>query len=346
MKNKGVQRTLLVAVMVLLTALVAAPLFAGGNKEAPAGGTEKKAEMEEPVKIAYICKMLTHPWFQAEEKGAKEMAASLGVEYIGIDANLDDEAFMQGVESALAQGVKGLAVCITDAEMGPVVYDMVVNEAGIPLVTINDPFMDTEGNQVPHVGLDTYGTCYIGGEAMAELAKERGFFDAGNVVKVMSVNVSFKSFLHERTMGYQAAIIDNSPLTEADMITEDNETGMFEQVLPVAQSILNSHPEVTHWLVTGLNDDSAVAPLRAFEEAGFNMDNVIACGLGGYSLSYEEFAKGNTNYLAIKLDPESHGATGIKVLYDAIKSGGPVAEVTTTSGFVVGYDEYENYTWD
>jgi L-arabinose transport system substrate-binding protein len=338
--RKRVTKLSLVAVAVLTAvALAALPLFAmspdeNGDKE------------DEQIKIAYVCKMLTHPWFQAEEKGAKEMAAKLGVEYIGIDANLDDEAFMQGVESALAQGVDGIAVCITDAEMGPVVYDMVVGEAGIPLVTINDPFVDSSGKPVPHVGLDTYGTCYIGGKAMAELAKERGFFAPGNVVKVMSVNVSFKSFLHERTMGYQDAIIDNSPLTKDDMITEDNETGMFEQVLPVAQSILNSHPEVTHWLVTGLNDDSAVAPLRAFEEAGFPMENVIACGLGGYSLSYEEFSKGNTNYLAIKLDPESHGAEGIRVLYESIISGDPIGDLTTTSGFVVGYDEYENYSWD
>lgn len=329
-------KTLLVVAVIAMAAVVASPVFAAGQPDAD----------DDVIKIAYVCKMLTHPWFQAEEKGAMEMAESLGVKYIGIDANLDDEAFMQGVESALAQGVDGLAVCITDAEMGPVVYDMVVVEAGIPLVTINDPFMDSSGNQVPHVGLDTFGTCYIGGEAAAELAKERGFFDEGNVVKVMSVDVSFKSFLHERTMGYQAAIIENTPLTEADMITEDNETGMFEQVLPVAQAMLNSHPEVTHWIVTGLNDDSAIAPLRVFEEAGFPLENVIAIGLGGYALSFEEFEKGNTNYLAIKLDPEAHGATGIKALYDAIMGDGTVAEYTTTSGFVVGYDEYKNYSWD
>ncbi len=342
MKNKGVTRTLLITAVLLMTVLLAAPLFAGGKQESPSGG----AEAEKPIKIAYVCKMLTHPWFQAEEAGAKAKAEELGVEYIGIDANLDDEAFMQGVESALAQGVDGLMVCITDTEMGPSVYDMVVKDAGIPLVTINDPFVDSSGKPVPHVGLDTYGTCYIGGEAMAELAKERGFFEPGNVVKVMSVDVSFKSFLHERTMGFQAAIIDNTPLTEADMITEDNETGMFEQVLPVAQAIINSHPEVTHWLVTGLNDDSAVAPLRAFEEAGFPMENVIACGMGGYSLSYEEFAKGNKNYLAIKLDPASHGSEGVRVLYEAITTGNPIGDLTTTSGFVVGYDEYKNYSWD
>ncbi len=335
----------LVVMVVLLAFALAAPIFAGGKQEEAEGTGGAAAAEEEQVKIAYVCKMLTHPWFQEEERGAKQKAEELGVEYIGIDANLDDEAFMQGVESALAQGVDGLMVCITDAEMGPTVSQMCA-DAGVPLVAINDPFKDHNGEPIPHVGVDTYGTCYKGGEAMAALAKTRGFFEEGNNVKVMSVNVSFKTFLHERTLGFQDGIMENSPLGPDDMITEDNETGMFEQVLPVAQSIINSNPDVTHWLVTGLNDDSAVAPLRAFEEAGFDMDNVIACGMGGYSLSYEEFQKGNENYLAIKLQPQQHGAEGIRVLYENLVEGKKIERFTTTSGVIVGIDTYEEYSWE
>ena len=334
--KSGTPVVLWAVLMALL--LVAGPIFAGGGKEVARAGDDR-------IKIVYVCKMLTHPWFQEEDKGAKEMAAKLGVDYVGIDANLDDEAFMQGIEAAIAQGADGIMICITDQAMGPTVSDR-VRGAGLPLVTINDNIVDSGGKPVPHVGIDTYGACYAGGKAMAELAEKRGFFKAGNNVKIMSVDVSFKTFLHERTVGYQDGIIENSPLTKADAIAQDNETGMFEQVLPVAQSIINANPGVTHWLVTGLNDDSAVAPLRAFEEAGFPMANVIACGLGGYSLSYEEFAKGNRNYLTIKLQPQAHGAEGVRVLYEAIAEGKPLGGFTPTSGVVVGYDEYKNYTWE
>ncbi|TFG62277.1 MAG: hypothetical protein E4H36_08375 [Spirochaetales bacterium] len=337
------KKRLMMVLMVILALMMALPLFAGGKKETAPAASSTAAPKK--IKIAYVNKMLTHPWFQEEEKGAKAKAAELGVEYIGIDANLDDEAFMQGMESAIAQGVNGLMICITDAEMGPAVAQMAA-KAGIPLVAINDPFNDQNGNPVPHVGVDTYGTCKIGGVAMAKLAQEKGFFKAGNVVKVLSVDVSFKSFLHERTQGFQDGIMENSPLKAADMITQDNETGMFEQVLPVAQAIINSHPEVTHWLVTGLNDDSAVAPLRALEEAGFNMKNVIACGMGGYSLSGDEFKKGNDTYLAIKLDPQSHGSEGVRVLYENIVNKKPLERFTTTSGFVVGIADWQKYTWE
>jgi L-arabinose transport system substrate-binding protein len=323
------KKALFFVVAVMLIVLVAAPMFA-----------QKK-----DVKIVYVCKMLTHPWFQEEDKGAKEMAKKLGVTYIGIDANLQDEAFMAGIESAITQKANGVMFCITDQAMGPAVTDR-LKAAKIPYVTINDNVKQSDGKDAPHVGIDTYGACFKGGEAMGKLAVKRGFFKAGNVVKIMSVDVSFKTFLHERTMGYQDGIIKNSPLKKADCITMDNETGMFEQVLPVAQGIINAHPEVTHWLITGLNDDSAVAPLRALEEAGFDMDNVIACGLGGYSLSVDEFKKGNKNYLTIKLQPQSHGSEGVRVLYEFITQKKPLKGFTPTSGVVVGFDDWTKYTWD
>jgi L-arabinose transport system substrate-binding protein len=323
------KKTLLFVVAVMMVVLIAAPIF-GQKKD---------------IKIVYVCKMLTHPWFQEEDKGAKAMAAKLGVTYIGIDANLSDEAFMAGIESAITQKANGVAFCITDQAMGPAVTDR-LKAVKIPYVTINDNVKQSDGKDAPHVGIDTYGSCFKGGEAMGKLAVKRGFFKPGNVVKIMSVDVSFKTFLHERTVGYQDGIMKNSPLKKADAITMDNETGMFEQVLPVAQGIINAHPEVTHWLITGLNDDSAVAPLRALEEAGFDMDNVIACGLGGYSLSTDEFKKGNKNYLCIKLQPQSHGSEGVRVLTEFIRDKKPLKGFTPTSGVVVGFDDWTKYTWD
>ncbi|MEI6388672.1 MAG: substrate-binding domain-containing protein [Spirochaetota bacterium] len=327
------RKAFVVLMAVAVAVMVAAPLSAQ-----PKG---------KDLKIVYVCKMLTHPWFQAEQKGAMELANKYGITYIGIDANLDDEAFMQGIDSAIAQKATGVAFCITDVAMGPAVTDK-LKAAKIPYVTINDNVKDSAGKDVPNVGIDTYGSCFAGGKAMADLATKRGFFKKGNVVKIMSVDVSFKSFLHERTVGYQDGIIKNSGgfLTKADIVAQDNETGMFEQVLPVAQAIIHSHPEVTHWLITGLNDDSGVAPLRALEEAGFNMNNVIACGLGGYSLSSDEFRNGNKNYITIKLQPETHGSEAVRALYEFITKKTPIKGFIPTSGAIVGFDTWTTYTWD
>ena len=149
MRKRGSMKAAVAAWAVLAALLlVGGPVFAGG-------GREGRGAREGRIKIVYVCKMLTHPWFQEEDKGAREMAAKLGVDYIGIDANLDDEAFMQGIESAIAQGASGIMICITDQAMGPTVTDR-VRGAGLPLVTINDNILDSDGKAVPHVGIDTY----------------------------------------------------------------------------------------------------------------------------------------------------------------------------------------------
>jgi L-arabinose transport system substrate-binding protein len=313
------------------------PVFAGGGQESADTGPEN-------LKFGYVCKMLTNPWFIEEEAGIESKCDELGIDFISVDANLDDEACMQGVESMLARGVDALMLVVTDTELGPTIIDS-CDEAGVALLTIDDPIFRTNGEQIPHVGMPTTEIGEMGGEALAKMAKERGFFEAGNNVKVMSVTVSFKPFLIERTQGYHKALIANTPLTEDDIIMEDNETGMFEQVLPVASALLNSNPDVTHWIITGINDDTTVACFRVLEEAGFNMNNVIGCGLGGYSLSYEEFEKGNDNYITSKLQPFKHGTEAVRVLHEYLTEGKEMPIFTKVLGEVVTIDNYKNYDW-
>jgi len=89
-----------------------------------------------------------------EDNGFKDKAAELGIEYIGLDANLDDEACDAAIDNALAQGIDGLALTITNQGNGPAVAAKCA-EKGIPLVTLDDPIEDMDGNPVPHVGRST-----------------------------------------------------------------------------------------------------------------------------------------------------------------------------------------------
>ena len=120
---------------------------------------------------------------------------------------------------------------------------------------------------------------------------------------------------------------------------------MFEENLPVASAILNSHPEVTHWLVTGINDDGALAPLRIFEENGFPLENVLSCGLGGYSTSYEEFQKSHNSYIVTKLQPFAEGETAVQLLYDFLTEGKEPPQMSLIPGVIVTKDDYMNYDW-
>jgi L-arabinose transport system substrate-binding protein len=318
--------------------LMVVPLFmvgAGGKQEGP-----------ERLKFGYISKMLTHPWFIEESQGIADKSAELGVDYVAIDANLDDEAFMAAVETMITQRIDGLMFCITDPQLGPVVVDL-ARAAGIPVMTIDDNIVDSDNQPVPHVGMPTTEVGYQGGEALANIARERGFFQAGNNVKVMSVTVSSSTFLLERTQGYHDALRKYAPeIPAANYIQADNRTGMFEDVLPVAAAILNAHPDATHWLVTGINDDSALAPLRVFEEAGFPLDRVLACGLGGYKTSYEEFQKSHNSYIVNKTQPYEQGRIAAQLMYDHLTKGVPLPLITYVPGTVVTKETHKDFEWN
>lgn len=325
------KKLLMLLTLGLMVLALALPAFSVGQKEE-----------EGQLKFAYVCKMLTHPWFIEEEKGIKARVEKLGLDYVGVDANLNDEALMQAVDNVIGQGADALMVVVTQQSLGPAVVDK-CREAGIPVITIDDTIKDSDGKQIPHVGLPTVETGEMGGHALARLAKERGFFDPGNVVKVMQIDMSFLSVVHDRTVGYKAALMEDLPLKDSDFIVQDSKTGMFEENLPVASAILNANPDVTHWLVTGINDDGAIAPMRIFEENGFPLENVLACGLGGYIMSYEEFQKSHNSYIVTKLQPFAEGEAAAQILYDYITKDVPMPETTLVPGVIVTKENYTEF---
>ncbi len=327
---------------VLLASVFAMSVFAGGQKDS--SKTADSAKAQKKLKFAYVCKMLTHPWFLEEESGIKAKCAELGIDYVGVDANLKDEACMQAVDNVIGQGANALMIVVTQQSLGPAVVEK-ARAAKIPVITIDDTIKDSAGVQIPHVGLPTTETGYLGGKALAKLAKERGFMKSGNVVKVMMIDMSFLSVVHDRTVGYKKALQEDLGLADDAFIIQDSKTGMFEENLPVASAILNANPKATHWIVTGINDDGALAPLRIFEENKFPLDRVLACGLGGYSTSYEEFQKSHNSYIVTKLQPAEEGKKAVEILYNFLTKGTPMPDMTLVPGVVVTKETYKNYEW-
>ena len=303
----------------------------------------KTAVPQKKIKIGYISKMLTHPWFIQEDSGLKKKAAELGIDYVSVDANLKDEQCMAAVDNLIAQKIDGLAICVTNQGLGPAIAKK-CKEAGVALVTIDDTMKDENDKQVPHVGFPVKDLAKMGGKELAKIARERGFFSKGNVVKVMQIDMPQLSVVHDRTIGYKEALMEACPeLKDADFIQQGSETGMFDKNLPIASAILNAHPEVTHWIVTGINDDGALAPIKIFQENKFNMDNVIACALGGYELAQAEFQKGSKSIIAIGLRADTEGEKAVQALYDNIVNKKPLPELTSSDGKMVTLENWKEY---
>ena len=338
--------TIIVALMIIIT--MTACNNAGGSApaaEAPANDTPAATttpESDQPIKVAYISKMLSHPWFIGTDNGLRDSAANLGVDYFSIDADLSDEAFDAALENAFAQQIDGLTITITNQGNGPSVAQR-VRDRGVALLTIDDDIVDENGDPVPHVGPPTKDSGIMGGEYLARMANERGFFEEGNVVKVMLIDAPTVTVLWPRIEGYMEALIANTPLTKDDILIPETSDAMLEDSLVVARATLQAHPEVTHWIVGGVNDDTAIAPLKAIEEAGkIPLENALFCGLGGYSMSVEEFRRGNDSYICVVWDSYAEGYKAMEIMFDYLVNGVPMPLISLVGGNIATVDNWQD----
>lgn len=309
--------------------------------EAKKQDSEANADKEN-LKFVYVSKMLSHPWFLQEEMGIKKACEELGIEYVGIDSNQNDEQCLSDVDSAITMEADVLLICMTNQSMGPNIAQK-CKEEGIAMVTIDDNVVDETGAAVPHVGMPTKEVGELGGQELAKMANERGYFDEGNKVKVLQIDVPTTTVFAPRLEGYREALMKDTPLKEEDFIVVDTTEGMYEDVLEAASPIIVANPDVTHWIVTGANDDCALAPVAVLQEQGFDMDNTLACGLGGYEQSLEQFKAGNKNYIAIVLRPDEEGYQAVKIAYDYIVNGTEMPENTYVNGSIANSDNYLDY---
>lgn len=302
---------------------------------------------ERHLKIAYICKQLSNSWFQQVTAGLNKGCKEYGIEYTAYDANYNDQACLKAVNDAIRWGANGIAICTTNQALGPQIADQCRN-AGIPVVTVDDTMKDGKGNTLPHIGMATKELGTMGGTVLAKMAFERDFFNKGNVVKVLQLDVPQLSVIGERLVGYREALMAQTPLTEGDFIVQDGPTGMLAETLPVAKEVIKAHPEVTHWIITGCNDESALAPLYVLRDMGFDMSHVIASGLGGSSwdLVEKEFSSGNANYVTIAAQPDIEGERAAELLYNNIVNGADLSDLTVFGGKVITADNYRLFSQD
>jgi L-arabinose transport system substrate-binding protein len=337
------KRNVLILCVVLFLVTGLAVVFAGGKQEAPKPAKTEAAKTEtktEDIKLGYVCKMLTHPWFIQEDWGCREKCKELGVEYASVDSNLDDEQTLAAVDNLIAQEFDGIAVVTPNIGLGCAI-DRMCKEAGVAWILIDSATEnDCDGNVIPMVEMPSFDGGVMGGEALAKLAKKKGFFDKGNIVKVLAIDIPTINVVHDRALGYKKGLFDNCPsLEDKNFIFADSVNGMFEDDLQVSSAVFNAHPDATHWIIAGLNDDCGIAPLQVLRENGFNMDNAIACGLGGNELSLDQFNNGNENYICVYMPSDGEGAEAMQQLYDNITKGAPLHH-QYVPGKIVSVDNY------
>jgi ABC-type sugar transport system substrate-binding protein len=331
MRKRRKLSSLILCIVIIVSMLLGTMLLTSCET----GGTGER------IKIAYICKQLSNTWFQQVTKGISNTCKKYGIEYLEYDANFDDAKCLEYVDEAIDAGADGILITTTKQEFGPVIAQK-CSDAGVLLMTIDDTMLDGNGVQLPHIGMATSELSTMGGTALAKLAKEKGFFNDGNRVAVIQINITNLSVFKERIVGYREALIAQTPLREDNFIIIYSPTGMVVENLPVTREKLLNYSNITHWIITGGNDESAIAPLFVLREKGVPEENIIACGLGLSSRVEveQEFKNGNENYISIAAQPQLEGQKGVEMIYDNLVNGTKIKSMTVIGGQIITSDNY------
>lgn len=250
------KRGMLVAA-VLLTALIAGPVFAGGQQEA-AG--------KETLKVGYVVNFMSHEWYQNIVSGAKARAAELGVELLVADANLDVAAQIAAAENFITQGVDVLALTPVDAKaLAPIVRQ--AKEAGIPVITESNV---VEG-AVTYVGISNQEGGRKAGLWFADYARKNNLDP-----NVLIVGLPNFEDCRQRVAGFKEGLEESG--IDYTIKQEVDGQGLKEKALQVSQDALTANPDVN--VIFGINDDSTTGGMAAYKEAGLSEPALTAIGFG------------------------------------------------------------------
>ncbi len=269
----------------------------------------------ENLKLGFLVKQPEEPWFQTEWKFADKAGKDLGFEVIKI-AVPDGEKTLSAIDSLAANGAKGFVICTPDPKLGAAItararsYDMKV-------IAVDDQFVSAKGKPMDSVPLVMMAATKIGerqGEALYSEMQKRGWDVAQS--GVMAITANELDTARRRTTGaidaLKAAGFPQQQIYQVP--TKSNDIpGAFD----AANSLLVQHPQVKHWLIVGMNDNTVLGGVRATEGQGFKAPDVIGIGINGVD-AVSELSKAQPTgfYGSLLPSPDVHGYKSSQMLYN------------------------------
>lgn len=242
--------------------------------------------------VAYICKGLDGTWFSTEfaeiERNCLEMGASKVIPY---DCQYDATKQIEYTENAIAQGVDFIIYVPVDENVSTAVVRLCV-EAGVPCVAEDDPLVGTDGKTriAPSFQLDAYNVGFETGKSLAQWALDNdilGLDDDYSNVGFMNMDCTIVSSFAPRPEGISdgwLSVLPDFPVE--NIIRPETETTMPDESFGAASAALTASPDFDLWFLSGVNDETTVGALRAFEDMGRD-DNLYAAALGAYYANAE-----------------------------------------------------------
>lgn len=296
--------------------LTAGGVAACGSATASAGTTKKPATKASHPTFVYLQTDGAISYFVLEADGARAEAKKLGATVKVENENSSSATTISDIQTAIADGVKGLIVVAPAEQLGPRMVSL-ANKAHIPIMASDNGFAGANHKPVPFVGINASAFGANSGKIlMANYKKLK--WPASNTYMLLVTNPSLQTIQQRTNAEMKVAIADGFP--KSHIIEEPTTDNTTQQAYNATGPIKTSHPQVVHWLITGGNDDVAYGAAKALRAGGVSAANIDAVGLGG-DLACTIWAKNapnvgfrGTNYIY----PNAIGAKSVLEIYNNV----------------------------
>jgi L-arabinose transport system substrate-binding protein len=330
--GRGLRRTLGIAGMTVIvvgcggSAATTAPSAAATAEASVPASQEATAapSVAQKLRISYLVKAGTDPWFVTQTNAAKAKAAELGVDLTVQDLGSDANLAVSAVDTVIGQGTNGIIITVPDQKIGPTVIEK-AKAANVPLLASDDEIKDSAGKAAPIIGIDGRALGAQVGDAIADAYTKAGWGTDG--VAIAAVVDEELSVCNDRTDGAQEGFLKKVPGLASSIIKVPYD-GSIDKAITSGAATLSAHPDIKKWLVWACNDAGVLGFVRATEQNNISADNVIGIGLDG-SQACDEWKKGTPSGFkgSLWLSSALNGELAVQTMYDHLANGKPLDSV-------------------
>ena len=238
---------------ILATSLAACSSGGDSGTEASSAPTSG----DETLTVAFSFGQSVHPFFIAMEKGARDAAEELGVEFVTTSADYVVENQVKNIEDLLQRGVDGLLVNPIDSEaLSNVVQESL--DADVPVVTVD----------IDVTGADTTSFVASDNAQIGAMAAEYIIDQLGGEGTVAVLGNPVVTSTMQREEGFLAAIAEAPGI---EVVANAGEAMERQTALDAAETILQANPDLG--AIFGVNESGALGALGAVQARG--IDTII-----------------------------------------------------------------------
>jgi L-arabinose transport system substrate-binding protein len=295
-----------------------------------------------PIKIGFIVKQSDDPWFQNEWKFADQAAQNEKFDVVKIGL-ADGPKTLSAIDTLAAQGVQGFIICSPEPKIGQAILDRAAR-TGMKVMSVDDRLESADGNvieSVPHMGITARDIGKLVGHALAEAYKNRGWKQEQTAACILTHDPGGQTHI-DRTQGAQEALKAAGFAPDHIFeIAQKEELGLATG-RDAMNAVMTQHPDITNWLIAGVNDGSVAGAVRATEARGIAPDHVAGVGIGVDSSLTDLSQSKPTGFIAtVLISPRRHGFDTAEMMYKWIKEGVEPPKVTWTQGILINRDNYQ-----